>query len=213
MAESQRTKHGVARSASCMSSRKVIPPMLVPSLSTLPQMQCQPSPELPEENHQRHRDSRGSETTAVLVEIESTGNHLCDLEQPSLSPPKQSKTSSPSQKTLSEACTSSEEFISNAFAASMLTEYPQLDMAFDKELDVFHTFSNSRRPYSEGFPEKSPSVETSKPSALSGNRNISRIVVPVINSQWAMYARSSYAESGLVKSTFDLAKMLPSAPQ
>ncbi|KAJ2846054.1 hypothetical protein GGI22_006362 [Coemansia erecta] len=197
-----------------MSSRKVIPPMLVPSLSTLPQMRYQPSPELPEENHQRHRDSRGSETTAVLIDIESTENYPSDMEPPSFSPPsRQPKTSSPSQKTLREAFTSTEEFINNAFAASMLTEYPQLDMAFDKELDVFHTFSNSRRPYSEGFPEKQPYIETSKPSALGGNSNISRIVIPIINSQWAMYARSSYAEPGLVKSTFDLAKMLPNAPQ
>ncbi|KAJ2526348.1 hypothetical protein EV175_007665, partial [Coemansia sp. RSA 1933] len=135
------------------------------------------------------------------------------MELSSLSPSKQFKTSSPSQKTLSGICTTSEEFINNAFAASMLAEDPLLEMAFGKEADVFQTFSKLRRPYSEGFPEQSPPpiAETNKQPILGGNRNISCIVVPM-NSQWAMYARSSCAESGLVKSTFDLAKLLPSAP-
>ncbi|KAJ1668571.1 hypothetical protein IW140_002679 [Coemansia sp. RSA 1813] len=211
-ADSQSTKHGVARSVSLISSRKTIPPILVPSLSTLPQIQCQASPDMLEKTPRRHRDSRGSETTAV-PDIGLTGDHLCDMEPPSLSPSKQFKANSPSQKTLSGTCMSSEEFINNAFAESMLAEHPLLGITFDHEMDVFQAVSKSRRPHSEGFPEHSQSVEADKQPALSGNGYSGCIAIPLSNQWAAMYARSSYAESGLVKSTFDLAKLLPSAPQ
>ncbi|KAJ2511665.1 hypothetical protein GGI11_000690 [Coemansia sp. RSA 2049] len=212
----------MSRSQSFAASRKAIPQTLVPSLSTLPQEPRHTLPELElfEDNPRKHRDSRGSEKTAVFDMEPSSVYVNNDIELPCLGLSehlKTNSTSSPSQKTLSGACTMlcDEQHIHGIFADNIMTERTIADMAFDQEMDVFQTCSSkSRRHYSVGIPEHlQPAENSGTQPALGGIGGISGCVAAPLNSQWAMYARSSYAESGLVKSTFDLVKLLPSAPQ
>ncbi|KAJ1732990.1 hypothetical protein LPJ61_001778 [Coemansia biformis] len=74
--------------------------------------------------------------------------------------------------------------------------------------DVFDDCAASRRPYSEGFSEH---MHVAAGGGLGNGLCVGPAAAP--DAQRAMYLRSSYAESELVKSTFDLAKLLPSAPQ
>ncbi|KAJ2711285.1 hypothetical protein H4R19_003320 [Coemansia spiralis] len=76
--------------------------------------------------------------------------------------------------------------------------------------DVFDDYvAAARRPYSEGF---SKNAHIAAGGAAHG---AGLCVGPAAfsDAQRAVYMRSSCADSELVKSTFDLAKLLPSAPQ
>ncbi|KAJ2864043.1 hypothetical protein GGH94_003177 [Coemansia aciculifera] len=78
------------------------------------------------------------------------------------------------------------------------------------ELDVFEASRTARRPYSEGFAEHAQMTECD--CAFCDNCDSASLASTPSN-QRAMYIRSSCADAGLVKSTFDLVKLLPSAPQ
>ncbi|KAJ2778835.1 hypothetical protein GGI18_004008 [Coemansia linderi] len=77
-------------------------------------------------------------------------------------------------------------------------------------IDVFEASRAGRRPYSEGFAEHAQVPECD--CAFCNNCDSASLASTPSN-QRAMYIRSSCAEAGLVKSTFDLVKLLPSAPQ
>ncbi|KAJ2044198.1 hypothetical protein H4S04_006348 [Coemansia sp. S16] len=94
-------------------------------------------------------------------------------------------------------------------AADMYLDFPLPSMP-RLELDVFEASRAARRPYSEGFAEHAQMTECD--CAFCDNCDSASLASTPSN-QRAMYIRSSCADAGLVKSTFDLVKLLPSAPQ
>ncbi|KAJ2797715.1 hypothetical protein H4R21_004209, partial [Coemansia helicoidea] len=75
--------------------------------------------------------------------------------------------------------------------------------------DVFDGYEAARRPFSAGFPE-----HAHFPGGGTGHGAGPCVGLAAFpDAQRAVYMRSSCADSELVRSTFDLAKLLPSAPQ
>ncbi|KAJ2233294.1 hypothetical protein IWW45_004302 [Coemansia sp. RSA 485] len=114
---------------------------------------------------------------------------------------------SPSQRTLHTV----EDFL-DAYIDSVKT-----DVSFGlvpiarAEADVFDSFSRAaRRPQSERFAD---SAGASNCDSVFCHGDELDLLSGLPCSQRAMYIRSSCADSDLVKSTFDLAKLLPSAPK
>ncbi|KAJ2159959.1 hypothetical protein GGF46_002623 [Coemansia sp. RSA 552] len=79
-----------------------------------------------------------------------------------------------------------------------------------QSLDVFESCSAARRPYSEGFSEH---AHVPLGGICAGDDAFLLSQMDLDGYQRTMYMRASCAESELVKTTFDLAKLLPSAPQ
>ncbi|KAI9503583.1 hypothetical protein GGI25_003705 [Coemansia spiralis] len=203
-----------SRSRSLMVSRRVSTPGLA-SMPPLSEAECQQKLSSPKSHPRGSRDSHISESTAVFDMEPASEKHTCEAELTEHGSSKKSSmdsTCSPSQKTINATIyASTAEFISSAFAEYMIDELPLLDTMFNQDMDVFQISRTSRRPYSEGFPEHPQSTGNDQ-FILCGN-NDNPISVGATNSQRVMFIRSSCADVDLVKSTFDLAKLLPNIPQ
>ncbi|KAI8326415.1 hypothetical protein GQ54DRAFT_307643 [Martensiomyces pterosporus] len=111
-----------------------------------------------------------------------------------------------SQRTLDEAACEQGgcfDILSDCIAGS-----PQcLDTMHSEEL-MLEVFNPSRRPYSDDFTRHTQLLRGGFGSPTSSG--LCEMAMPC--SQRAMYIRSSCDDSGLIKSTFDLVKLLPNAP-
>ncbi|KAJ1644281.1 hypothetical protein LPJ64_004032 [Coemansia asiatica] len=88
---------------------------------------------------------------------------------------------------------------------------PSLIQIARADADVFDSFSRAaRRPQSERFADSAGAFDCDSVFLYGGELDP---LSGLPGSQRAMYMRSSCADSDLVKSTFDLAKLLPSAPK
>ncbi|KAJ1826348.1 hypothetical protein LPJ56_002222 [Coemansia sp. RSA 2599] len=114
---------------------------------------------------------------------------------------------SPSQQTLHTV----EDFL-DAYIDSVKTDASLGLMQIARaEADVFDSFSRAaRRPLSERFADSAGAANC---DSVFCHGNELDLLPGLSGSQRAMYMRSSCADSDLVKSTFDLAKLLPSAPK
>ncbi|KAJ1724031.1 hypothetical protein LPJ53_001668 [Coemansia erecta] len=177
------------------------------------------------------RASHGSEFTAIPDADTSTDEeHLCgeyddasessdtddiirayldrcdDTDSDDMSGPRASY--SPSQRTLRAAESYLDGYVGSVKADTDQAECPPMTMS---ELDIFDSLSRSvRRPHSERFPDR---VEVTGSDLVFYHRDDLDMFPELSNGQRAMYIRTSCADSDLVKSTFDLAKLLPSAPR
>ncbi|KAJ2725829.1 hypothetical protein GGI07_001036 [Coemansia sp. Benny D115] len=158
------------------------------------------------------RASRASEFTAIAATslratdiCDDTNDCPFDLS----SPPSPRVSYSPSQRTLpvtDDSLSAQIAFFESEIPLPPLPLHPQGDV------DVFDSVSReARRPYSEGYSE---SVEYgNRDFALYAEDGMDDIVPDLCGHHYrAMYIRTSCADADLVKSTFDLAKLLPSAP-
>ncbi|KAJ2387631.1 hypothetical protein GGI05_004025 [Coemansia sp. RSA 2603] len=115
---------------------------------------------------------------------------------------------SPSQRTLRATESYIDEYADSVKTDADLIACSHMAMS---EIDIFATLSRSvRRPHSERFPNR---VTPSDSELLCYHRNELDMFPELSSGQRAMYIRTSCADSDLVKSTFDLAKLLPSAPR
>ncbi|KAJ2082164.1 hypothetical protein H4R24_001792 [Coemansia sp. RSA 988] len=186
----KRRRQGPARSISLM-------PPLMPSL---------PSPMSQYDDRcifaRTHRDSSSSDSTAALslkTQINSPATAISEeTDAPRIS-------YSPSQRTLGVIdCSCTSNTTTCVCAEDMLPPLPLLGF------NVLEGGIMARRPYSEGYSEHA--LLDTYNAGLSGR---CPWVDPIglCSGQRALYMRTSCAESELVKSTFDLAKLLPYAPQ
>ncbi|KAJ2004020.1 hypothetical protein GGI04_002755 [Coemansia thaxteri] len=153
------------------------------------------------------RSSQGTESTAMpsleilsrLIEADCQPNDCVASDCVS------QKLNSPSQQTL-ELYPEALNVYDGAFTymECPLPALPRL------EADVFEASRAARRPYSEGFAEQAYMAEGDISFCDSSD---SGSLASAPSNQRAMYIRNSCADSGLVKSAFDLVKLLPSAPQ
>ncbi|KAJ2787010.1 hypothetical protein GGI15_001057 [Coemansia interrupta] len=177
------------------------------------------------------RASHGSEFTAIPdVDTDTSEGHLCgeyddasessdtddiikayldrctDTDSDDANEPRESY--SPSQRTLRAADNYLDEYANSVKTDPDQAACPLMAMS---ELDIFDSLSqNVRRPHSERFPDR---AEGTGSDFVFYHRDDLRMFSELSNGLRAMYIRTSCADSDLVKSTFDLAKLLPSAPR
>ncbi|KAJ2740728.1 hypothetical protein GGI20_005650 [Coemansia sp. BCRC 34301] len=159
------------------------------------------------DSNQGCRSSQASESTVIAVLDTLSQLAETDSQVDGLMPnePRSRMPYSPSQQTL-------------GLDLSALRVYNDADLYLDfplprlprLEIDVFEASRAARRPYSEGFAEQAQMAECD--CAFCDNCDSASLASTPSN-QRAMYIRNSCADAGLVKSTFDLVKLLPSAPQ
>ncbi|KAJ1836287.1 hypothetical protein LPJ63_000424 [Coemansia sp. RSA 2711] len=159
----------------------------------------------PDEYACTHRNSNSSDSTAILspaVPEPSTTKHRAAS---TLSGGSQAPriSYSPSQRTLSAAdCDCAYDH-----AGFMCAEH-FLEMLTAQGLDAVESHESGRRPYSESFSEHAHI------SGSSTGRSDGFVEhVALARSYRAMHIRTSCADAELVKTTFDLAKLLPNTPQ
>ncbi|KAJ2323835.1 hypothetical protein GGI00_005510 [Coemansia sp. RSA 2681] len=181
----------------------------MPSFQPMPlrQQQQQQHLSLFNDPGQGCRLSQASESTVIAVldtlsQLAETDSQVSDLmsnESSSRIP------CSPSQQTLGLDLSALRVYNdSDLYLDFPLPRLPRLD------IDVFEASRAARRPYSEGFAEQAQMSECECAFCDSCD---SASLMSTPSNQRAMYIRNSCADAGLVKSTFDLVKLLPSAPQ
>ncbi|KAJ2889923.1 hypothetical protein GGI21_006376 [Coemansia aciculifera] len=181
--------------------------MDMPSFQPTLLRQQQPNISLNDSSH-GCRSSQASESTVVaaldtLSQLDEIDSQVSSGLMPSES--RSQIRSSPSQQTLGLDLSALRVYNdADLFLDFPLPRLPRLD------IDVFEASRAARRPYSEGFAEQAQIPECD--CAFCDNCD-SASLLSTHSNQRAMYIRNSCAEAGLVKSTFDLVKLLPSAPQ
>ncbi|KAJ2813355.1 hypothetical protein H4S07_000745 [Coemansia furcata] len=194
----------------------------MPSFQPMP-VQQQQHHLLLNDTSRRSRSSQASESTAiaaidamsqlieagsqvsVLLANESSPQVLCESKSRTTGEFNSRIQCSPSLQTLGLGLRAVEVYD----AADLYLDFP-LPSLPRLGIDVFEASRAERRPYSEGFAEHTQMAECD--CAFCDNCD-SASLASIPSNQRAMYIRSSCAEAGLVKSTFDLVKLLPSAPQ
>ncbi|KAJ2492714.1 hypothetical protein IWW37_001160 [Coemansia sp. RSA 2050] len=148
----------------------------------------------------------GSQVSVLLASESSTQQLLCEPKTEAICEFSSRIHCSPSLQTLGLGLRAPNVMYSDVdlYLDFPLPSLPRLG------IDVFETSRSGRRPYSEGFAEHTQVPECD--CAFCDNCDSDSLASTPSN-QRAMYIRSSCAEAGLVKSTFDLVKLLPSAPQ